>query len=73
MIPSLINQLVITLKDTSILSVIGIVELTQSGRIIIARSYQSGAMWIIVGLIYLIIITLLTKLSNQIERSLMND
>ncbi|WP_368645591.1 amino acid ABC transporter substrate-binding protein/permease [Alkalibacterium putridalgicola] len=73
MIPSLINQLVITLKDTSILSVIGIVELTQSGRIIIARSYQSGAMWIIVGLIYLIIITLLTKLSNLIERSLMND
>lgn len=73
MIPSLINQFVITLKDTSILSVIGIVELTQSGRIIIARSYQSGAMWIIVGLIYLIIITLLTKLSNLIERSLMND
>ncbi|OJF97087.1 amino acid ABC transporter substrate-binding protein/permease [Alkalibacterium sp. 20] len=73
MVPSLINQFVITLKDTSILSVIGIVELTQSGRIIIARSYQSGAMWIIVGLIYLIIITILTKLSNQIERSLAND
>ncbi|GAA0480461.1 amino acid ABC transporter substrate-binding protein/permease [Alkalibacterium indicireducens] len=70
MIPSLINQFVITLKDTSILSVIGIVELTQSGRIIIARSYQSGSMWIIVGLIYLVIITLLTKLSNLIERRL---
>ncbi|MFC6463621.1 amino acid ABC transporter substrate-binding protein/permease [Marinilactibacillus sp. GCM10026970] len=74
MIPSLINQLVITLKDTSILSVIGIVELTQTGRIIIARSYQSGPMWIIVALIYLIIITLLTKLSNLIERRLVaND
>lgn len=70
MIPSLINQFVITLKDTSILSVIGIVELTQTGRIIIARSYQSGSMWIIVGLIYLVIITLLTKLSNLIERRL---
>ncbi len=74
MIPSLINQFVITLKDTSILSVIGIVELTHTGRIIIARSYQSGAMWIIVGLIYLVIITLLTKLSNMIERRLIaND
>ncbi|WP_277630415.1 amino acid ABC transporter substrate-binding protein/permease [Atopococcus tabaci] len=73
MIPSLINQFVITLKDTSILSVIGIVELTQTGRIIIARSYESGAMWIIVGAIYLIIITVLTKLSNQIERRLIND
>lgn len=74
MIPSLINQFVITLKDTSILAVIGIVELTQTGRIIIARSYESGAMWIIVGLIYLIIITLLTKLSNILERRLIaND
>ena len=36
MIPSFINQFVITLKDTSILSVIGINELTQSGKIIIA-------------------------------------
>ena len=73
MIPSLINQFVITLKDTSILSVIGIVELTQTGRIIIARSYQSSSMWIIVGLIYLIIITLLTKLSNLIERRLVKN
>ena len=73
MIPSLINQFVITLKDTSILAVIGIVELTQTGRIIIARSYQSGSMWIIVGLIYLIIITLLTKLSNLIERRLITN
>lgn len=73
MIPSLINQFVITLKDTSILAVIGIVELTQTGRIIIARSYQSGSMWIIVGLIYLIIITLLTKLSNMAERRLLTN
>ena len=36
MIPSYINQFIITLKDTSILSVIGIAELTQTGRIIIA-------------------------------------
>ncbi|WP_208559420.1 amino acid ABC transporter substrate-binding protein/permease [Marinilactibacillus kalidii] len=74
MIPSLINQFVITLKDTSILSVIGIVELTQTGRIIIARNYQSGPMWIIVAIMYLVLITLLTKLSNLIERRLVaND
>lgn len=73
MIPSLINQFVITLKDTSILSVIGIVELTQTGRIIIARSFDSSAMWIIVGLIYLVIITVLTKLSSLIERRLIKN
>lgn len=39
MIPSFINQFIITLKDTSILSVIGIVELTQTGTLIIARNF----------------------------------
>lgn len=68
MIPSFINQFVITLKDTSILSVIGMVELTQTGRIIIARTYQSGLMWLIVGLMYIILITVLTKISNRLEK-----
>lgn len=68
MIPSFINQFVITLKDTSILSVIGMVELTQTGRIIIARTYQSGMMWLIVGLMYIILITILTKISNRLEK-----
>ncbi|AXY26029.1 glutamine ABC transporter permease [Suicoccus acidiformans] len=68
MVPSFINQFVITLKDTSILSVIGLVELTQTGRIIIARTYQSGQIWLIIGLIYIIVITLLTKLSNYLEK-----
>lgn len=68
--PSLINQFVITLKDTSILSVIGIVELTQTGKIIIARTYQSGSIWLIVGAMYIILITTLTKLSNRLEKEL---
>lgn len=66
--PSLINQLVITLKDTSILSVIGIAELTQTGKIIIARTYQSGSIWIIIGLMYIILITILTRISNYLEK-----
>lgn len=67
MVPSLINQFVITLKDTSILSVIGLVELTQSGKVIIARTYQSGNMWLIIGIMYLVVITILTKLSKHLE------
>ena len=68
MIPSFINQFVITLKDTSILSIIGINELTQSGKIIIARNLESFQMWLIVGIIYFIIIMILTKVSNALER-----
>lgn len=70
MIPSYVNQFVITLKDTSILSVIGIAELTQTGRLIIARNYQSFYMWLIVGIIYFIVIMALTKLSDRVESRL---
>ena len=68
MVPSFINQFVITLKDTSILSIIGLVELTQTGKIIIARNLQSSSMWFIVGMMYLIVITILTKISARLER-----
>jgi glutamine transport system permease protein len=67
-IPSFINQFIITLKDTSILSVIGILELTQTGKIIIARNLEGFKVWAMIALIYLIIITLLTWLSNWGKR-----
>lgn len=68
MIPSFINQFIITLKDTSILSIIGILELTQTGKIIIARNLEGFRMWAIVAVIYLALITILTLLSKWIER-----
>ena len=67
MIPTFINQLVITLKDTSILSVIGLVELTQSGKIIIARTFASFDIWLVVAIMYLVVITILTKISGRLE------
>ncbi|MGW0172817.1 amino acid ABC transporter substrate-binding protein/permease [Rhodococcus sp. NPDC003322] len=68
MMPSFVNQAVITLKDTSILSVIGIAELTQTGKIIIARNFESFNMWLIVGIFYFVIIMALTKLSARLEK-----
>lgn len=68
MIPTFINQMVITLKDTSILSVIGMVELTQSGKIIIARTFASFDIWLTVAIMYLVVITILTKTADRLER-----
>ncbi|WP_061993171.1 ABC transporter substrate-binding protein/permease [Fructobacillus ficulneus] len=70
MVPSFVNQFIITLKDTSILSAIGILELTQTGTLIVARNSQGFRVWAIVGVIYLILITLLTWLSNWLEKRL---
>lgn len=72
MIPSFINQFIITLKDTSILSIIGILELTQTGKIIIARNLEGFKIWAMIALIYLIVITLLTWLSKYIEGRINN-
>ena len=70
MIPSLVNQFILALKNTSILSVIGMVELTTAGQIIISRTYQSGNIWLIVGAIYIVLITVLTKISERMENNL---
>lgn len=68
MLPNFVNQFVIALKDTTIVSAIGLVELFQTGKIIIARNYQSFKMYAILALFYLVIITLLTRLAKRLEK-----
>ncbi|WP_172195724.1 amino acid ABC transporter substrate-binding protein/permease [Saccharibacillus qingshengii] len=68
MVPSFINQMVITLKDTSILSIIGLVELAQSGKLVIARTYQTFDVYLTIAIMYLIVITILTKIADRLER-----
>ncbi len=68
MIPSFVNQFVITLKDTTIISVIGVAELLQTGKIIVARTSQSTYTYLIIALIYLVVITCLTRLARKLEK-----
>lgn len=68
MIPSFVNQFVISLKDTTIISVIGVVELLQTGKIIVARNMQSTYVYLIIGVMYLIVITALTRLAKVLEK-----
>ena len=67
-IPSVVNQCCITIKDTSIICVIGLAELTRMGQTIIARTYRSFEVWIMVGVLYFLVIWLLTVLSRHIEK-----
>nr|WP_082369540.1 amino acid ABC transporter substrate-binding protein/permease [Arthrobacter sp. ERGS1:01] len=68
MTPSFINQFVITLKDTSLLAVIGFAELTYQGQQIYASNFRTGETLLIVAAIYFVVITLLTQLSNVLDR-----
>jgi polar amino acid transport system permease protein/polar amino acid transport system substrate-binding protein len=68
MIPSIINQFIITLKDTSILSVIGFPELTNMGKTISGNTFKSLQTWAVVGIMYMVVIVTLSKVAKKIER-----
>ncbi len=70
MIPSIVNQFIITLKDTSILSVIGFPELVNKAQNVISITFKSFQVWIIVGVMYLIIILALQFVAKMLERRL---
>lgn len=70
MIPSIINQFIITLKDTSILSVIGFPELVNTAKNVQANTFMSFQTWAVVGIMYLIVITILSRSAKIVERRL---
>ncbi len=68
MIPSIINQFIITLKDSSILSVIGFPELVNVGKTIMGNTMKCLETWAIIGIMYMVVIITLSKVSKKIER-----
>ena len=64
------SRAMITLKDTSILSVIGFPELVNTAKNVVANSFMSFQTWGIVAVMYLIVITILSKVAKIVERRL---
>lgn len=71
-IPSLANEFITLIKDSSLASLIGVVELVKRGEIIISRTHDAISVYIIIGLIYLIINTVLSLIIKNIEKRLNN-
>jgi glutamine transport system permease protein len=70
MIPAFVNQFIISLKDTSLLSVIGIAELTMQGQSIYAVNFRAFEILSAVAVFYFILIYILTIASRWLERRL---
>ena len=68
MLPTITNQSIISLKDTSLLSIIGIADLTQQGNIQSAATFEAFNIWLAVGVIYFIVIYLISLLASFLER-----
>jgi His/Glu/Gln/Arg/opine family amino acid ABC transporter permease subunit len=72
-IPSLVNQFIITIKDSSILSVIGMADLVSQARVYVGATYKFFPTYIMVALYYLIIISVLMVISKMLEKKLNYD
>lgn len=68
--PSLFNNLISLLKDTSLASSITVVELFTSAQQIAARTYEPFALYCEAALIYLVFSTVLTWLQSWLESKL---
>ena len=71
-VPSLCNQFIITLKDSSLATVIALDEITHKGELFLGTEGSKGvfATYLIIGLFYLVIITILSTFIKMIERRL---
>ena len=67
-LPTLGNDLIDLVKGTSLVSVISLVDLFQTGKQIASRTFEPMAMYTEVALIYLVIFTLLSIGQSYLEK-----
>lgn len=73
MIPPLVNQFAQTIKDTSLLSPIAVVELLYTGQVIVSENYAAFQIYGTVALLYFVVIFFLTRFASYLERRLQID
>lgn len=69
-VPPGIGFLVILIKDSSLVAVIGLIELTRAGNIVASQTGQPISSYLIVGAVYFVICFALTSLARHYERRL---
>ncbi|MDE6585198.1 MAG: amino acid ABC transporter permease [Clostridia bacterium] len=69
-LPSIANEFVINIKDTSVLNVIGFTELYFQAKSIVSINYQTFATYLLVAVIYFLLTFTVTRILRLIERKL---
>lgn len=69
-LPTLLNEVIALLKETSIAGYVGIMDLTKAGDLIRGRTFEAFMPLIAVAIIYLLTVVILTAIFGKIERSL---
>ncbi len=69
-LPTLCNEFIVLIKETSIAGYVGIEDLTKAGDLIRGRTFEAFLPLFAVAIIYLVIVMLLTSLVGKLERRL---
>ncbi len=69
-IPPMGNEFIILLKDSSLLMIIGVHELTRQGQLYIATTFASFPIYLAIAFIYLIMTLSISRMVNYAERRL---
>ena len=72
-LPALGNEFIVLLKETSVSGYIALQDLTKGGDIIRSRTYDAFFPLLAVAAIYLIMVTIFTKLVDMLEKRLRNN
>ncbi|HIT78868.1 MAG TPA: amino acid ABC transporter permease [Candidatus Faecivivens stercorigallinarum] len=69
-LPTLCNEFIALLKETSVASYVGVVDLTKAGNIIAGRTFNYFIPLFTVALVYLTLVVILSWLVGRLERRL---
>lgn len=72
-LPTLCNEFIVLLKETSVAGYVGVIDLTKAGNTIAGRTFSYFIPLITVAIIYLIVVMILTKFVGILERRLRNS
>ncbi|QKF78606.1 amino acid ABC transporter permease [Arcobacter defluvii] len=67
-LPTLVGEMIALVKDSSLVSVISITDLTKVGKEIVANTFSPFETWIVVALVYLSITSILSFIGHRIEK-----
>lgn len=68
--PSVANEFVINIKDTSVLNVIGFTELFFYGKSIVLSTYQTFETYLVIAAIYFVLTFTITRILRLIEKKM---
>jgi len=72
-LPSITNEFIVNIKDTSVLSIISVSELFFVGSTIASQTFQFFPTYLMISVIYLVLTFTVTEIFNFIEKKLIGD